>query len=342
MKRPEPIPLGVGDPEGRVGAIAVDDGTDVIDLIKGERLRLLAGIGSALMIDEPYLIGWQRQKDAPHRVRLFRVELPPSDAPPEWSEAFDVPAGDGSELELNVKLIGDETSYSFFWKARLRSVGGVPPLRRVPTLADGPICERIDLDSETLTIVARRREDGFAEEQALAGRGEQLARQAGGFIYRQAGQLRNAPWTTPSGERYLRALGGGDQRLAIARAEQSGLDDLVEIGAQRHGTTPELSLDGRHLALCEDDRASRVWNIFSTASGDRVGAVPYRRGFGAFRVFGHRLICLEEDSTRNSADLTIVIDRRLHCMDLHEERTAWVYPLAPKRVRDQSFLRPRF
>jgi hypothetical protein len=339
MKHPEPIPLGVSDPEGRVGAIAIDGNTDFIDLVTGERLRLLAQIGSPLMIDESYLIGWQRQTD-PSRTRLFRVALPPSDAAPVWSDGFDLPTG--PELEFDVKLLRDENLYRFYWKGLALPHGGVPPLR-LSTHAEGR--ERIDVDVETFKILARQPEDGFAEEQERASRGEQLARQAAGLIYQQGGQLRNAPWEAPGGERYLRvlgALGAKEQRLAIARVAQPELNDPVEIGTRDAlGAPPELSLDGRHLALVENNPGSPFWNIFSTATGQRVGTVPSRNGFAAFRVFGHRLICLEEDSTRNAADLTIVVERHLQCIDLEDGRKAWVYPLPTKRLKDNSFLPPR-
>lgn len=348
MKYPEPLPLGISDPQGHIGAITpVECEIDLIDLVMGRRLRRLSRIGGPLMIDGPMLIGWQRQQDAPHQIRLFRVPLSPADGTLDWSAPVDLPGWvrpqAGFELDFGLRLVRDGGLYQLYWTGRLEYRGGAPPPRELA--ADAPSCdsaERIDFDAGTLKILARRDYGGFADEHARARRGEHLARHAGGFIYRQGGRLLNAPWATPSGERYLRAagaLGEKGQRLVIARAGTLDAHDLVEIDARDvHAAAPELSLDGQHLAVVVGDETSPVWGIFSTAAGDRVGAAPYRNGFGAFRVFDHRLICLEENAIRHVEDLTISIVRRLHAINLEDGSTAWTYPIDPQRVRDMSFL----
>jgi hypothetical protein len=58
MIYPEPIPLGVSEPEGRIEAVCqspVD--IDLINLISGGLLRRLTAIGSPLMINGGRLLG---------------------------------------------------------------------------------------------------------------------------------------------------------------------------------------------------------------------------------------------------------------------------------------------
>jgi hypothetical protein len=350
MRYPEPIPLGVSDGQGHVGAITpIECDIDLINLLDGTPLRRLARIGSPLMIDGPNLIGWQRQEDALHSIRLFRLPLSPTDASAEWSERFDLPVWarpqTGSKLDFAITLVRDDEIYGLYWKGQLHDQGGTPPPRELTkAFARRQAAERIDVDANTLNVLARRQEDGFADEHDRAGRGEYLARHSGGFIYRQGGRLRNAPWATPAGERYLRALGIlGDpqQRLSIARAEAPDAPGLVDIGAHDvHAAAPELSLDGKHLAVVVRDDGSTVLHVSSAETGKQVGNLPYHEGFAAFRVFDSRLVWLEEKTTRQAFDLTVSIERRLHGINLDHGGTGWIYALEPLRTEDMSSLPP--
>jgi hypothetical protein len=344
---PEPIPLGVSDQHGRIGAVGfAEGGIDLIDLLAGEQLRRLPKIGHPLMIDGPHLLGWSREREPARRWRLFRAALPPADMPVEWSPGFDLPDWAhpqlGMELDFEISLARKGDRYLVHWKARAAYRGGPPP---PPDIAHQEAAAGLAVDSGTLRPVAPHDGGIFADETALEKQGEHLARQARGFIYGQEGRLRNAPWSTPAGERFLRTLGTpGEtrQQLSIARADDPAAPDLAEFVADDlDRTAPELSLDGRHLAVVHRASKGRVfWQVYSTETGEPAARVPYRAGFASFRIFDRRLICLEEVKTPKKADLTIRIERQLHALGTNDGRVLWSYTLPPKIIKDRSFLPP--
>jgi hypothetical protein len=338
----EPIPLGVGDAAGRVGAIGLEGcDIDLIDLLVGDQLRRWPQIGCPLMLDGPCLVGWRRENRAPE-WRLFRAALPPADAPVEWSPTLDLPEwARGTKLDFTINLARSGDRYLVYWKAQTRYHGAPPPPGPAHHKADGGVA----IDTGTLQPVAPYDGGIFTEERGLASRGEHLARQARGFTYRQNGRLRNAPWSTPAGERFLRTLGRPgekQQRLSIARADDPGLSNLVEFDTHDlDETAPELSLDGCHLAVVyRNPDGEAQWRVYSTETGEMAASVPYRTGFDSFRIFGQRLICLEETRSPDREELAIHIERRLHAMRADDGRVLWSYVLPTVTIEDMSFLPP--
>jgi hypothetical protein len=348
MVEPEPIPLGVSDPEGHVGAIACSSADiDLIDLDTGQRLRRLPGIGIPLMIDREALLGWQCQQHA-NRRRLFRVALAPSASAVDYSEVFDLPAWvevrANADTDFACRFERDDDSYVLFWKSRGHYRGGAPPPSELQAEIERQVAfERIDFDAATLAVLRRHQENGFADATARAQRGEQLARQARGFVYRQAGQLYNAPWRTPGGERYLGSLGAPgekEQRLLIVQGDTPEAHAIVGVNARElDRTVPELSLDGRHLAVVEHQAGAAIWRIYSAIDGARVATLPYREDFRSFRIFDRRLLYLEETAS-SPIGLTIVTSKTLHAVDTADGRTLWSYHLEPTSAPNLAFPPP--
>jgi hypothetical protein len=348
MIHPEPIPLGVCDPHGRVGAVARNQvDIDVIDLAHGGLRQRLAATGSVLMIDSGCLIGWHGEADN-HELRLFRLPLPPSDRGAEWSPPVHLPAWVSPRAPENtdfaIKFGRDGDTYSLFWRARGHYRGGAPPPRDLlAEIARQVAVECIDFDVATLAVLRRRNEDGFEDDASHARRGEELARHAAGMVYRRAGQLHNAPWMTPDGERFLRKLstvGSGAQLVSLARSDVLTAGSIVSIRAVEPETmVPELSLDGRHMAVVEQTPGGMVWSIYSTLTGVRVGRFPYSDGFQSFRAFDQRLIYLEQRSA-NDSDITIRTTRTLHAMAMDGGELLWSHELEPMVRRNRKFLRP--
>lgn len=348
MIDPELIPLGVSDPDGHIGAVSqshVD--IDLISLDTGELLRRLSAIGSPLMIDGQRLIGWQNQPEA-HRLRLFRLTLPPSDAAIEWSPVFDLPTWvnpqPNPDVDFAIKFGRDHDAYVLFWRARRRYRGGTAPPPGLQAEIDRQNAfERIDFSVQSLAIRLRSKEDGFEDERIRIRRGEDLARQAGAGVYRQAGQLYNAPWMTPGGERFLHSLGpveADQQRLSIMRSNGSKGYPIISIDAQSlHQAAPELSLDGRHLAVVEREGAETFWRIYCTLNGERIASLSYRGALGSFRLFDRRLLYLEQNSS-NPNNLTITVSRLLHAVDTHSGALLWSYDLNPMTISNTMFLPP--
>ena len=337
MIHPEPIPLGVSDPLGRIGAVARSPADiDILDLVSGGLRRRLAASGSALMIDSGCLIGWHSETDD-HRLRLFRLPLSPSDRQGERSPVFDLPewvrprATDDTDFAVRFGREGD--AYSLFWWARRHYRGGVrPPPDLQAEIARQIAVERIDFDVARLTLLGRRQEDGFEEDASRARRGEELARHDGGMTYRRAGQLHNAPWATPDGERFLRKLGDGGSDaglVSLARGDVAGAGSIASIRAvEPEYKVPELSLDGRHLAVVEQTPGAIVWTIYSAVTGGRVGRLPYSDALHSFRVFDQRLIYLEQRSA-SDRDVTIKTARTLHALAMDGGNLLWSHELEP-------------
>jgi hypothetical protein len=347
MIRPEPIPLGVCDPEGRIGAIARSQADiEVLDLVTGGLRQSLAATGSALMIDGGCLMGWHSETDD-HRLRLFRLPLPPSDRQGERSPVFELPewvrprAADDTDFAFRFGRDGD--AYSLFWRARRYYRGGVrPPPELQAEIARQVAAERIDFNVATLAVLRRRQQDGFAEDSRRARRGEELARDAGGMTYRQAGQLHNAPWVTPHGERFLRRLGDGGsgaQLVSLARGDAAA-DSIVSIRAvEPEHLVPELSLDGRHVAVVEQTAGAIVWSIYSALTGAAVGRFPYSDGLHSFRVLDRLLLYLEQRSASDS-DVTIKTARTLHAMAMDSGKLVWSRALEPVTTPNRMFKPP--
>ena len=348
MIDPELIPLGVSEPEGRIGAVSrsqVD--VDLIDLITGQLLRRLPAIGSPLMIDGQHLLGWQIQPDR-YRLGLFRVGLPPAEAAVEWSQVFDLPEWvdpqPSADMDFVLKFGREADSYLLFWKARRRYRGGAPPPPQLlAEIGRQDAHECIDFDVRTLAVLRRRDEDGFADERSRDRRGEYLARHADGFVYRQAGQLRNAPWMTSQGERYLRSLGtpgAVQQRLAIVQDGTADSHHIASIDAHElDRAVPELSLDGQHLAVVERAGSAMVLRIYSALNGERIASLPYQEGFRSFRIFDRRLLYLEEKAPDTNG-LTITQSRALRAIDSGSGQPLWSYEADAVTTPNPLFLPP--
>jgi hypothetical protein len=349
MINPELIPAGISDPEGHIGAVSQSpDDVDLISLMTGELLRPLPGIGTPLMIDGPHLLCWQSPLQQ-HRLRLSRTRLPPPEPAVEWSSMVELPAWltphGNAAADFALRFGRDGDAYALFWKGGVRHRGGAPPpLRPQGEMDRQASCERIDFDVRTLAVLRRSNVDGFADDDVHARRGEHLARQARGFIYRQAGQLHNAPWMTPEGERFVRSLstpGEAKQRLAIARADVPDARPLVDFEAdQLDRTAPELSLDGQYLAVVQQLRGAAVWCVYSTFNGEQIARVPYRDGFGAFRIFDGRLLCLEQETSGGANSLSITLRKILHAMNTADGASLWSYALKLVTVPNRIFLPP--
>jgi hypothetical protein len=340
---PDPIPLGVSDLDGRIGAIsATTSGIDLLDLSTGTQMRHLPEIGCPLMIDGLYLIGWRRDAPTASALRLFRAALPPQNVRLHWSPSFDLPERarpePGTELSLEIRLARSGDRYLVHWKVRPNPTGGPPRPLPYPGGAAG-----LEVDIRTLEPLAPF--DGRIFNQTdLERRGERLAREAGGFVYWQAGQLRNAPWATPAGERFLRTLGTpgeNHQRLSIARPNHPEARSLAEFEAEDlDSTAPELSLDGRHLAAVCHSNGEIYWHVYSTETGQLTTRVPYRSGFDSFRIFDRRLICLEETKTPDRDNFTVRVTRALHAVAVDDGKMLWSYALPTSMIADSSFLPP--
>jgi len=178
-------------------------------------------------------------------------------------------------------------------------------------------------------------------DRARSQRGEDFALRAGGFVYRQAGQLHNAPWVTPKGERYLRSLstpGANAQRLSIVHADAPDGHPITSIDAHElHKAVPELSLNGQHLAVVEREEGAAMWCIYSALNGERIVSFPYREGFGSFRIFDRRLLFLEEKAS-SANRLTITVTKILHAMDTESGGPLWSYHLEPMTISNSMFL----
>jgi hypothetical protein len=348
MINPELIPLGVSDPEGRVGAVSQSHtDIDLINLATGDLLCPVPEIGSPLMIDGPHLICWQTQSDG-HQLRLSRMNLPPSEAAIEWSPPFEFPEWlaqqRSADADFAVKFGRQGNAYVMFWKARRHYRGGAPPPPQLQIeIERQEAFERIDFDVRTLAVLRRSEEDGFADDRARSRRGADLARHAGGFVYRQAGQLYNAPWVTPKGERYLRSFGAPEanaQRLSIVHADVPDGHPVASIDAHElHQAVPELSLDGQHLAVVEREEGAAVRRIYSSLNGELIVSLPYREGFGSFRVIGCRLLYLEEKSVDTSR-LVITVARILYAVDTDGGKPLWSYELESLTISNSQFLPP--
>jgi hypothetical protein len=346
MINPELIPLGVSEPEGRVGAVSQSHtDIDLISLFTGELLRRLPEIGSPLMIDGSHLLCWQSQSDG-HQLRLSRTKLPPSEAAIEWSPTFELPEWvnphPSADMDFALKFGREGDAYVMFWKARRHYRGGAPPPPELQIeIERQDAFERINFDIHTLAVLCRSEEDGFADDRARCRRGEELARHAGGFVYRQAGQLYNAPWMTPKGERYLRSFGApgaNAQRLSIVHADAPDGHLVMSTDAHElHQAVPELLLNGQHLAVVERLGGAAMWCIYSALNGERIVSLSYREGLGSFRIIGRRLLYLEEKSS-SANSLTITVTKILHAMDIESGGPLWSYDLEPMTISNSMFL----
>ena len=248
------------------------------------------------------------------------------------------------DTDFGCKFGRDGNTYTLFWRARRFYRGGVRPSpERQAEIAGQVAVERIDFDVVTLMVLRRRPEDGFADDASRARRGEELARQAGGMVYRQAGELLNAPWMTSEGERYLRGLGasGSDlQLVSLARGDVLTAGSIVSIRTvEPENMLPELSLDGRHVAVVEQTPGGMVWSLYSTLTGVRAGRFPYSDGFQSFRVFDRRLIYLEQRSPSDS-DIAIKTTRTLHAMAMDSGDFLWSHELESVVSRNRRFWPP--
>jgi hypothetical protein len=342
---PKFIPLGVSDSECRFGAVSANGlDIDLIDLKTGSLLHCLPEIGCPLMLDGPYLLGWQRL-DTPNRLRLFRVEYGAPKIEVEWSAPLELPGwvdtNPGSNSDFAIKLERNSDAYTLFWKARGRYVGGAPPPAELQDEIAGQNSRgRIDFDIQTLTELGNRHADGFAQDLELARRGEYLARRFGGFIYRRAGELQNAPWSTSRGERFLRSLdtpGSKEQRLEILR-DAPDAEPIVSIRADElDHTVPELSLDGQHLAIVEVENGVASWCIYNAVDGDRVTALPYREEYRSFVIFGCCLICEEETITGTNNSMLAVV-KALRTWNTENNKILWSHTFDTLTVPNPIFL----
>lgn len=329
MIHPEPIPLGISDPEGRIGAVENLLDVDLIDLLSGARLRRLTAIGKPLMIDGGQLLGWQ-SRPAGHHLRLFRAPLPPAGTAADWSPEVALPEWvdlrSEADTDFALRFARDGDVYALFWRARRQYRGGAPPPAFLQDEYNRQVATaRIDFDVGSLAVLRQRDDDGFADDAERARRGEDLARDAGGLAYRQAGQLHNAPWTTEGGPRFLRKQG---PRLSIVRGDTSASPPLVDVDADEpEQLVPELSLDGQHLAVVERRADASFWAIHSSATGAPVCRLPYDEGFKSFRIFDRRLIYLQENVT-SGANLMLNMTRILHSVATDSGNSLWSYELA--------------
>ncbi|MBL6614875.1 MAG: hypothetical protein ISP49_00585 [Reyranella sp.] len=329
MIHPELIPLGVSDPDGRFGAVANRLDIDLIDLLSGARARRLAATGSPLMIDDGRLLGWQSQP-APHRLRLFKATLPPSGPAIGWSPEVELPAWadphPNANDEFAIRFARDGQVYALFWRARRRYGGGAPPPPELQAEINRQVAAgRIDFDVRTLAVVRQRDDDGFADGAERARRGEDLARHADGMAYRQAGELHNAPWMMPDGPRFLRRTGA---RLTIVRGDTANAPPVVDIQAEEpEQLVPELSLDGRHLAVVTRLGSALTWTIHSVLTGELVCRVPYSAGLKSFRIFDRRLLYLDENVINRGT--TVTTSRVLLARATDSGNLLWSYGFEP-------------
>jgi hypothetical protein len=115
---------------------------------------------------------------------------------------------------------------------------------------------------------------------------------------------------------------------------------IISIDAQNlHQAAPELSLDGRHLAVVEREGAETFWRIYCTLNGERIASLSYRGALGSFRLFDRRLLYLEQNSS-NPDNLTITVSRLLHAVDTHDGALLWSYDLNPMTISNTMFLPP--
>lgn len=348
MIEPELIPWGVGDVEGRLGAVGQGiANVDLIDLVAGCRLRRATGIGSPLMIVGPQLLGWQVEAGT-QRMRLFRLILPPDEARLDYSTDIALPEWaiphPGPEADFTVRFGRDGDVYVLFWNARRRYSGGAaPPAALLEKIGRQHAFGRVDFDVHTLAERQRRRQDGFADDRDRAQRGETLARQCGAFVYRRDGQLHNAPWATPEGERYLRSpgvVGAEEQRLSIVRADAPDASPIVSMDAvELDHAVPELSLDGVHLAVVEREADVLQWRIYSAVDGSRAATLPYHAGLRSLRLFGRRILYAEVTASGGQGRTTTT-NRILHAADSMTGRALWSLKLEPVTAPSQLVLRP--
>lgn len=331
MIYPTFIPLGVSDPEGHIGAIKRSGGgIDLLDLLTGEVIRQWHEFDHVLMVYQGRLIGWETHLKS-HLLRLFVVNLRSKDGEAQWSGTVEFPdwvdLRSGSENDPAFRFGVEDDRYILFCRMRNQQFGGAPPQEDRDPIPQF-INKRIEFDIRTLKIRCLQDRDGFDREQQGKNLGEHLARHAGGFVYRQAGKLHNAPWTIDGSHRYLRtdsAPEGEEQILSIIQGIDPEAKAIVRVKAyQPAQTVPELSLDGRHLAIVEHQCGSRVWHIYDTFNGTLVCTIPFQDTMRAFRVFEERLLLLEENIL-DSNQSTITMENTIYSLDMRSQNSMWCY-----------------
>ena len=357
MTDPVVIPLGVSDLEGRIGAI--DRGNfdiDQINLLSGEVIGHWPGLGTPLMVDGRYLIGWQSGSRR-HHLRLFRIDLSlqrnaAAQEKIEFSGIFELPEWvnphSNSPVDFALKFRRENDVYVLYYKARKRLSRGGPP----PVQGDAGglvILQRVEFDIATLEIGNQRQQDGFEEEQVAARRGEHLARNGQGFVYRQAGKLQNAPWSIDEGERSLRSQGkAGEKRQTLSIFEGSDIETgkIFSMQAdQLHLSVPELSLDGRHLAIVENERGADNetlnWRIYNSHNGQMIFSMPYQESLRSFRIFSRRLLFHRQIQSEDGG-ITIAMKNFLCSMDISKNSLMWCHEGNRIELQNTKFLPPNY
>jgi hypothetical protein len=338
---PVRIPEGVADPEGVTGAVSRGGGdVDLLDLVTGQRLARLAGAGHPLMFDRGALLGYRLDRGPPARLRLWREALPPQTPCendlaalplPDWLAPLDSAPG----RDFSVEVARRGRTYALHWSARRQPQGGAGPPEFAASgparAAGGAVLS--DRSLEPLSDHAEAgRSDGTTRQM-----GEMLARTAGGSTYRQDGELRNAPWRTPAGPMFLRA---GTQGLELAPADRpEGPAVLHLASADRGNQPPELSLDGRHIAVAGSTDADGVvaWHLYSTHASGRLATLRLREDFGSFCILAGRLLRLGQIRRPCPSSFTIRVERTLCAVDLGARRQTWSYALDPVSEPDPMF-----
>ncbi|WP_193188888.1 TolB-like translocation protein [Nisaea sediminum] len=352
MVEPEHIPAGVCDRDGKLGALERDDGSvDIVDLQTGERLSHIVGLSHALLIDGGFLYGGWADPGTPHTFVLKKIDLGAKALPVVASHEISLPAWVDAqakdETRFRIRVAMEDGRFVIWWRGRDVYEGGAPPPAFLEQqIASNQSAECLTFDAETLEEISRFPEDGFAEEDRAKEAGARLTRTANANVYRRGGAYENAPWGDRSERRALfLAEGAGAPRLMIRRLKgdeptpEADRDAVSLPAASGPDTVPELSLDGRHLAVASGQSAR--WHVYSVSKGTELGSLERSSEPVSFRVLGERMLWLEESEPSMDAEGQTVRERAIHAVSLADGQRLWTYPLPPKKLPEGfGFLPP--
>ncbi len=209
---PNCIPCGVCDDRGAVGAVERGDGTlDLLNLWDGGVTANLAAPRHALFMDGTDLFGWSPDRESPNVLHLTTHRVTGGVPDAQGAVSLDLPAwvnlNDAASPLVTVKAVKTDDGFTIWWRAKDRYAGGAPPPDFMLDEIEARTAHgRVDVDARAQTVLLCNDEDGFTDDGDPAKEGAELAVEIGARVYSSHGELRNAPWHTPTGKHVL--IGG--------------------------------------------------------------------------------------------------------------------------------------
>lgn len=328
------IPYGIA--ELQAGLLYVE-GTDrrleCLDLASGEVLARTEFPAKALAVSEAHIIGWSPGIPQPNTLMVFKAQRRGDTLSPIWQRTIELPmwVDTRSPEPGGFALIADVGhEVVITWEAHSRYSGGAPPPAQVEIAYAHDDSRLVRIDPESGEVIGEEPVEltkGHEEESGLA---------LPLVPYRWGSLWVNRPWSIGQREALLlrpsNSLG-----ILLRHRNPSGTAPGTDILLTTDATTePAVTLDGSLILAHERDLAPSEWKVFSAATGERIGSLPYETGTEGAAPIGDRILYVVAEAQQEPP----VHRRLLRCRDLASQALVWSHVLSETPIRRAPPLPP--